>query len=161
MRVLVLILTLVFYSSHLYSQGYDSIELKKIQVNGLALGAKKDDMVKHFGIPKKTVTVESAPGKDLFSHYYYQKNRLRVSPTAVFNGFRLAENSFLLSCGEFVVKPGDSLKEFAINFPISFQTYLKEQGGKFKLKMKGGNSTIVFKIKKGIITEIEVKEEAQ
>jgi hypothetical protein len=158
MRIFVLILLLC--SNNLYSQTYDSIELKKIQVNGFTLGAKKDDLVKHFGEPKKVVTVESAPGKDLYSNYYYQKNRLRVSPVSTFNGFRLTEDDFVLTCGEFTVKPGDSLKEFAINFPVSFQTFTKHKTDKFKLRIKGTNSTIIFKIKKEIIEEIEVKEEA-
>jgi hypothetical protein len=159
MRLFILILLLC--SNHLYSQVYDSIEVKQVQVNGFTLGAKKDELVKHFGEPKKVVTVESAPGKDLYSNYYYQKNRLRVSPQSTFNGFRLTEDNFILTCREFVVKPGDSLKEFAINFPVSFQTFTKHKTDKFKLRIKGTNSTIIFKIKNEIIEEIEVKEESQ
>jgi hypothetical protein len=158
MRLFVLILLLC--SNNLYSQHYDSVEVKQVQVNGFTLGAKKDDLVKHFGEPKKVVTVESAPGKDLYSNYYYQKNRLRVSPISTFNGFRLVEDGFVLTCGEFAVKPGDSLKEFAINFPVSYQTFTKHKTDKFKLRIKGTNSTIIFKIVKEIIEEIEVKEEA-
>jgi hypothetical protein len=160
MRRLVLLLIISFCCISLYSQAvYDSIDFKKIRVNGIVLGTKKEELVKKFGEPQKIVTTESAPGKDNFSNYHYNKSTLRVSPASFFTGFKLTENDLVLRYEDDYIKVGDSLKEFALNFPQSFKAYSKDAGGKFKLRIKGGNSYIVFKTKDGIISEIEVKEE--
>lgn len=162
MRLLLLILITSFCSINLYSQAvYDSIDFKKICVNGIYLGSKKEDVTMKFGDPQKIVTTEGAPGKDIYSNYYYGKSTIRISPASVFNGFKLTENNFAVRYDRHYIKVGDSLKEFAINFPQSFTAYAKDTGGKFKLRIKGGNSYIVFKTKDGVISEIEIKEETQ
>ncbi len=160
MRLLLLILITTFCSNELHTQiVYDTIDFKKICVNGIYLGSKKEDVTMKFGDPQKIVTTESAPGKDIFSNYYYGKSTIRVSPASVFNGFKLTESNFVLRYDREYIKVGDSLKEFALNYPASFQAYAKNAGGKFKLWIKGGNSYILFKTKDGIINEIEIKEE--
>lgn len=138
---------------------YDSIDFKKIRINGLYFGSKKAELEKRFGTPQKVVTTEATKGTDLYSDYYYGKSTLRVSPAGVFNGFKLTEDSFVMGYGLKLIKPGASIKEFALNFPASFKAYAKDTGGKFRLKIRPGNSFIVFKTKNGIVTEIETWEE--
>jgi hypothetical protein len=140
-------------------QTYDSIDFKKIRVNGLFFGSKKAELEKRFGVPQKVVTTEAGKGTDLYSDYYYGKSTLRVSPAGIFNGFKLTEGDFVLGYGLRLIKPGASIKEFALYFPASFKSYAKDSGGKLKLKIRPGNAFIVFKTKEGIVTEIETWEE--
>ncbi|MES2328945.1 MAG: hypothetical protein V4539_05030 [Bacteroidota bacterium] len=159
MRLLLLILVTSFSTVFVYGQVYDSIPFVRIQVNGLALGAKKEEVIKKFGEPHKTVTTENNRGADIYIDYVYDKSTLRVNPPGVFYGFKLTDNNFILSCGKYSIRPGDSLKEFAIYFPKSFSAYAKNINGKFKLKIRQGNFFIVFKTRDGVISEIETKEE--
>ncbi|MES2372813.1 MAG: hypothetical protein V4557_09555 [Bacteroidota bacterium] len=159
MRLFLLIIATSISFSALHSQVYDSVEFKKIRINGFFLGSKKADLVRKFGEPHKIVTTESSRGTDAYSDYSYSKSTLRVNPDGVFYGFKLTENEFVLGWGRYIIKPGDSLKEFAINFPQSFKSYTKQPGGKFKIKIRASNTYIVFKIKDGVIDEIETKEE--
>lgn len=138
---------------------YDSIDFRKVRVNNLFFGAKKAELEKKFGQPQKVVTTEAAKGTDLYSDYHYGKSTLRVSPAGVFNGFKLTDADFVLGYGSRLIRPGASLKEFAIYFPASFQAYAKDSGGRFRLKIRPGNAFIVFKTKDGIVTEIETWEE--
>lgn len=160
MRFLILLL-LTSFSSSIYSQVYDSVDFKKIRVNGIFLGSKKEDIVKKFGEPHKIVTTESSKGTDAYSDYHYNKSTLRVNPAGVFNGFKLTQNEMVLGWERHLIRAGDALKEFAIYFPQSFKSYTKDPGGKFKIKIRPGNTYIVFKTKDGLIDEIETKEEIQ
>lgn len=138
---------------------YDSLDFKKIRVNGLFFGSKKAELEKRFGTPQKVVTTEAIKGTDLYSDYHYGKSTLRVSPAGLFYGFKLTEDNFVLGYGMRLIKPGASLKEFAIYFPASFKAYAKDPSGKFKLKIMQGNAFIVFKTKDGVVTEIETRED--
>jgi hypothetical protein len=159
MRLLVLVLIASFLADNAYSQGYDSVDFKKIRVNGFYFGSKRADLEKKFGAPRKTVTTEAIKGTDLYTDYHYGKSTLRVSPAGFFNGFKILEDDIILGYGQHLIKVGASLKEFAIYFPASFQSYAKDPAGKFKLKIKSGNAYIVFKTKDGVVTEFETWEE--
>jgi hypothetical protein len=154
---IILLLTIGFTKAQ--SQGYDSIDFKKIRVNGLSFGAKKAELEKRFGAPQKVVTTEAVKGTDLYSDYHYGKSTLRVSPAGVFNGFKFTEDDFIVGYGLRLIKVGASLKEFAIYFPASFKSYANDKSGKFKLKIMSGNTFIVLKTKDGIVTEIATWEE--
>ena len=158
MRFLILILFTLF-SSSIYSQMYDSVDFKKIRLNGVFLGSKKEDVIKKFGEPRKTVTTESSKGTDAYTDYYYNKSTLRVNPDGMFYGFKLVENDVVLGWDRRLIRAGDALKEFAIYFPQSFNSYTKKPDGKFKIKIKQRNTYIVFKTKDGVIEEIETKDE--
>lgn len=159
MRLFLLITAISISFSALHSQVYDSVNFRKIRVNGMFLGSKKEYLVKKFGEPTKIVTTESSKGTDAYSDYHYNKSTLRVNPAGVFNGFKLTENDMILGWDRYLIRPGDALKEFAIYFPQSFRSYTKDPGGKFKIKIRPGNTYIVFKTKDGVINEIETKEE--
>lgn len=161
MRLVLLILLTSLSINTLYSQVYDSVTFTKVRVNGVALGSKKEDMVKKFGEPYKTVTTESNRGADVYSDYHYQKSTLRINPAGIFTGFKLTENNFVLQYRKYLIRAGDSIKEFAIYFPQSFNAYTKNAAGKFKLRIMPGNTFIVFKTRDGVISEIETKEEEQ
>lgn len=159
MRLFILVLISTFAVTTSWSQVYDSVDFRKLRINGLLFGSKKAELEKKFGAAQKVVTTEAVKGTDLYSDYHYGKSTLRVSPAGVFNGFKLTEDDFVLGYGTRLIKTGASLKEFAIYFPASFQSYAKDNGGKFKLKIRTGNTFIVFKTKDGIVTEIETREE--
>jgi hypothetical protein len=159
MRLLLLIIATSFSFSTMHGQAYDSVDFKKIRVNGIFLGSKKEDLVKKFGEPHKIVTTESSKGTDAYSDYHYNKSTLRVNPAGVFYGFKLTENDLVLGWDRHLIRSGDALKEFAIYFPQSFKSYAKYPAGKFKIKISPGNTYIVFKTKNGVIDEIETKEE--
>jgi hypothetical protein len=160
MRLLILFLLTTFASITIKAQQtYDSVDFKRIRVNGLFFGSKKAELEKKFGAPQKVVTTEAVKGTDLYSDYHYGKSTLRVSPAGVFNGFKLTEDDFVMGYGLRLIKPGASIKEFALYFPASFKSYAKDSGGKFRLKIRPGNAFIVFKTKDGIVTEIETWEE--
>ncbi len=161
MRLLLLILFTSVSIGTLHSQVYDTVPFAKVHVNGIALGSKKEELIKKFGEPHKTVTTESNRGVDVYIDYYYQKSALRISPAGVFNGFKLTDNNFVLQYRKYFIRAGDSMKEFAIYFPQSFNAYTKSAAGKFKLKIMPGNTFIVFKTRDGVISEIETKEEEQ
>jgi hypothetical protein len=153
------LILLMSFSSSSYSQLYDSVDFKKIRVNGMFMGSKKEELVKKFGEPHKIVTTESSKGTDAYSDYHYNKSTLRVNPDGIFYGFKLTENDLVLGWDRRLIRAGDALKEFAIYFPQSFKSYTKSPGGKFKIKIRPGNTYIVFKTKDGVIEEIETKEE--
>jgi hypothetical protein len=157
---IILLLTITgFGKAQAQAPAYDSIDFKKIRVNGLFFGSKKAELEKRFGNPQKVVTTEAVKGTDLYSDYHYGKSTMRVSPAGVFNGFKLTEDNFVLGYGLRLIKAGASLKEFAIYFPASFKSYANDKSGKFKLKIRPGNAFIVFKTKEGVVTEIETWEE--
>ncbi len=160
MRRLLYISVILFCSSALYGQAlYDSIDFKKIHVNGIPLGSKKEEVLKKFGEPHKVVTTEGVKGRDMYADFHYNKSTLRISPAAVFNGFKITESDLVLQYGQFFsIKTGDPIQQFEQEFPLSFKSYQKDTGGKFKLKIKAGNSYIVFKTKDGLIDEMEIKE---
>ena len=159
MRLVLLILFTSLSAGTLHSQVYDSVSFAKVRVNGIALGSKKEELVKKFGEPHKTVTTESNRGVDVYSDYYYQKSALRINTAGIFNGFKLTDNNFVLQYRKYLIRAGDSMKEFAIYFPQSFHAYTKNASGKFKLRIMPGNTFIVFKTRDGVIGEIETKEE--
>ena len=161
MRLLLLLLVLTLSATAMYGQSHDSIAFTRIRVNGLPMGSKKEEVIKKFGTPHKTITTENNKGADIYIDYQYSKSLLRVNPAGVFYGFKLKENTFILQCGQHVIRAGDSIKEFAIYFPQSFKAYTRDLGGKFKLKIRQSNTFIIFKTKDGVIDEIETKEEFQ
>lgn len=151
-------LFILFCCVYANGQTYDSVDFRKLRIDGFYMGSKKAELEKKFGAPHKVVTTEGGKGIDMYSDYYYGKSTLRVSPAGVFNGFKLTDDQYILGCNQRLIKVGASLKEFAIYFPASFQSYSKDAGGKFRLKIRPGNAYIVFKTKDGIVTEIETWE---
>ncbi|MEO7530305.1 MAG: hypothetical protein ABIS69_02805 [Sediminibacterium sp.] len=161
MRLVLILLLTTLASSALFGQMYDSVSFTRIRVNGLPFGSKKEDMIKKFGTPHKTITTESNKGADIYIDYKYQKSMLRVNPAGIFYGFTLKDNNFVFQIGKLAIRAGDSVKEFAINFPQSLKAYAKDKSGKFKLKIRPGNTFIILKTRDGIVTEMETKEETQ
>jgi hypothetical protein len=161
MRLLLLILSTSLLYSNLHGQVYDSIDFKKISINGLVLGSTKTELVKKFGEPQKTVTTEGTKGTDIYSDYHYHKSTLRVSPALLFNGFKLTDKGMVLRYGQHTVKIGDPIEQFAGAFLQSAKSYRQDAGKKMKLKIKASNSYVVLKTKDGTVSEIEIREEIQ
>ncbi len=159
MRTLFITLFIFCGITSLKSQVCDSIEFKKISINGIVLGSTKNTVVKKLGKASKIITTEDAKGMDSYSDYYYRKSSVRISPAGIVNGFKITDGFFTLYINGVKIKVGDPLKFIAGKYPNSANAHVKDISGKFKLRIKASNSYVVCRVVNGLIKEIEIREE--
>ncbi|MES2006197.1 MAG: hypothetical protein V4450_16890 [Bacteroidota bacterium] len=159
MRRLFFLLFLIAGMHTTYGQVYDSVDFKKIQVNGISLGTSKNLLVKKLGKPAKMVTTENTTGMDMYSEYHYFKSSLRVSVAGTLNGFDITDDHFVIGYNQLKIKNGDPIQPIAGRFPNSAKAFPKDILGNFKLKIKASNSYVILKVVNGVIRKMEVKDE--
>ncbi len=159
MRTLFITLFTFCCVSSVKSQVYDSVEFKKISINGIVLGSTKTALVKKLGKAIKVVTTEDAKGMDSYSDYHYGKSSVRISPAGIVNGFKITDDYFSIQINRIKIKVGDPLQLIAGKYPNSTNAHVKDTSGKFKLRIKASNSYVVCRVMNGLIKEMEIREE--
>jgi len=158
MKYLVL-LTLLLPGNHLFSQNYDSVEFKKVQINGIFLGSAKKLILDTMGKPQKITKYDNESNEDSWSEYHYGANIIDILPKGTFRGFNIKTKSLILSYGNLKVKVGDPLDALAKTFPRSFATMKKENSKLFRLRFNRSDNYLIFHTEGGVVRSFETWQE--
>lgn len=161
--LLILLFTLCqqeLYSQKIpFSEEYDSVIYKKVQINGVFMSGTKKDILKQIGNPQKITRYVSDANEDHWFEYHYDRTILHVSFDGKFYGFKLRSTAFTWQYGAITVKVGDPLSLLCKYFPASYRTLKADKSAMLRVRLQATDGFIHFFTENNFITSIETWQE--